>query len=921
MLRFLGIFIATLLLAACGGNSDNGVQTSTPWLHGSMFSSDPNLHAMPDQIVVLTLDDQLPESGASGSVSKTSHTVSYYLPEQSIYKFALETISPCIAAIRLYDESGNQVLNLDQNSPNALKTFESGKYRLIIDEITPLPTNCSVAFIRLTDKAIRTGTRDAATLQPVNPQNGQWAALGFTGFNDSSKHGARNVTFDTPYNLSIYANPVSNHYALTYGKDESFEFGKKLYHLIRQQQPVVIGDTNSLFGFQNRDGNMHYSMYSKALGFSFPYQFATITTKIYLPFCNRQNNCPNIDPQPFNISPLVRPYKNWVTDTDPSNWFYAKTINMFAFWDAYSVNNYNSTHEYVAPAGPNPANYAAILSFDPNSYQYSLQFQSGQFNFYSRLAKPWQPYDNPVVWFYGSGYLDFRNYDGSPGNILVLAETYDYLNTIPNYSHTLNLFEQYRYFDNSNTLTSLGNEEVALYNQTLATRATSPGQAVMINSSHSLPNVDFSRFPVRSIKVGYYATLVLYDQPNFTGNKVMVGSDVADLSTDPRLKSFGPIRSLQVLNTRTWVYSGDCPGCNLQGLNLSVARLQGRNFSYANLSNCQLNSSNLMYANLTGANLSSTDLIAANLSSATMSQVDLTSANIQATNFQYTDLSRSVLRGVNLAVAFPVFTNSNFSNSDLAGAKMQNLDFSGADFSSATLDNALLDGSVFAGAKLNGAQMNSVSLVRARLNQANLSNAVMKGANLNYANLQGANLYHALLSPLDKAPFTTTSLQGAYLQDANLALVDATAADFSNASFFSTGSSNICMPNQNSCAGAQFATFKNTIFSQSYLAGLDLSNANLTGATLTNALLLGANLGKTILTSARLNGSYLFGADLGTAITDGATFNNALVDNPPSGAHYLIAVPYLGSAYTAFSGAPDIITGLQYVCPEFDSAV
>ena len=92
--------------------------------------------------------------------------------------------------------------------------------------------------------------------------------------------------------------------------------------------------------------------------------------------------------------------------------------------------------------------------------------------------------------------------------------------------------------------------------------------------------------------------------------------------------------------------SQNCPGCNLQGVNLAEASLMRANLAGANLSNATLVKANLKWANLKGANLTSADLSGANLAGA-----DLAGANLERADLTGANLEQANLRGATITGA------------------------------------------------------------------------------------------------------------------------------------------------------------------------------------------------------------------------------------------------------------------------------
>ncbi|MCL2930908.1 MAG: pentapeptide repeat-containing protein [Trichodesmium sp. MAG_R03] len=97
--------------------------------------------------------------------------------------------------------------------------------------------------------------------------------------------------------------------------------------------------------------------------------------------------------------------------------------------------------------------------------------------------------------------------------------------------------------------------------------------------------------------------------------------------------------------------SKQCPNCELIGVGLVLANLQGANLEGANLSGANLSRANLTGANLSGANLTGTslfgaNLIGANLSGANLAGTDLRSAYLTSANLTGVELKNAFLLGV-----------------------------------------------------------------------------------------------------------------------------------------------------------------------------------------------------------------------------------------------------------------------------------
>ncbi len=98
--------------------------------------------------------------------------------------------------------------------------------------------------------------------------------------------------------------------------------------------------------------------------------------------------------------------------------------------------------------------------------------------------------------------------------------------------------------------------------------------------------------------------------------------------------------------------AGNCPGCNMAGIDLKEASLIKANLAGANLTGADLRYANLRRANLAGADLSGARLDFANLPGADLSDADLSNANLSGANLLLTNFSGADVSGA-------IFTNAN----------------------------------------------------------------------------------------------------------------------------------------------------------------------------------------------------------------------------------------------------------------------
>ncbi len=98
--------------------------------------------------------------------------------------------------------------------------------------------------------------------------------------------------------------------------------------------------------------------------------------------------------------------------------------------------------------------------------------------------------------------------------------------------------------------------------------------------------------------------------------------------------------------------AGNCPGCNMAGIDLKEASLIKANLRGANLQKADLRYANLRRADLSGANLAGALLNHANLPGADLSDADLSGADLSGANLLLTNFT-----GANISGA--LFTNAN----------------------------------------------------------------------------------------------------------------------------------------------------------------------------------------------------------------------------------------------------------------------
>jgi uncharacterized protein YjbI with pentapeptide repeats len=116
-----------------------------------------------------------------------------------------------------------------------------------------------------------------------------------------------------------------------------------------------------------------------------------------------------------------------------------------------------------------------------------------------------------------------------------------------------------------------------------------------------------------------------------------------------------PIRSEDLNHIQQLLSTKKCPGCDLTGAGLVLAKLPGADLSQANLAGANLSQANLTGANLSGANLvgvsfSGTNLLGANLRNANLVGADLRGAYLAGADLTGARLDNADIRA---AIALP----------------------------------------------------------------------------------------------------------------------------------------------------------------------------------------------------------------------------------------------------------------------------
>jgi len=253
--------------------------------------------------------------------------------------------------------------------------------------------------------------------------------------------------------------------------------------------------------------------------------------------------------------------------------------------------------------------------------------------------------------------------------------------------------------------------------------------------------------------------------------------------------------------------SADLNGINLSGAKLfkadfrgailCQAHLIGVDFRSANLSEADLSESDIRKADFSRADLTATylshacmsdvcfhhaSLDLADFSMADLNGADLAGARMYLTNFQYAELNEADLNTARLL-------RCNFQGAQISWAKIARTEFQVVDLSGVDLTGSILTKSTFYQANLSEARAHNADLSGARFSECNLSGTDLTAVNLssaslNYVDLRDANLIGANLT------FTKLSgvvFVGADLRQTNLAGAELSGAAFGDNDLSSTG--------------------------------------------------------------------------------------------------------------------------------------
>jgi uncharacterized protein YjbI with pentapeptide repeats len=112
-----------------------------------------------------------------------------------------------------------------------------------------------------------------------------------------------------------------------------------------------------------------------------------------------------------------------------------------------------------------------------------------------------------------------------------------------------------------------------------------------------------------------------------------------------------PAGAEDLMQVQQLLSSKKCPGCDLSGVGLVLAKLPGADLGRANLVGANLGQANLAGANLAGANLTGASLVGANLMGANLREANLVGVDLRGTYLAGADLAGAKLDSADIRTA------------------------------------------------------------------------------------------------------------------------------------------------------------------------------------------------------------------------------------------------------------------------------
>jgi uncharacterized protein YjbI with pentapeptide repeats len=230
--------------------------------------------------------------------------------------------------------------------------------------------------------------------------------------------------------------------------------------------------------------------------------------------------------------------------------------------------------------------------------------------------------------------------------------------------------------------------------------------------------------------------------------------------------------------------------------------------------------------------------------------INLEDTNLQDEDFSDMDFSNAIFVRANLS-------NINFYNANLTGANLQRAHFNNVKFEKADLR----------GADFRLTNANVTDIIDSNLQFTNLSNFNFSNVDISHKNFTG--------TILSLAHFDHTKMNGTIFRNATLSSVDLRGIDIKNKDL--TGVDFHFSEDPDGDLSNTILTKANLFYT--YLAQVNLHNADLHEANLTRSNLSGADLSGANLSDADLEGAILVGANLTGTNLDQANLRYANLTN------------------------------------------
>lgn len=309
---------------------------------------------------------------------------------------------------------------------------------------------------------------------------------------------------------------------------------------------------------------------------------------------------------------------------------------------------------------------------------------------------------------------------------------------------------------------------------------------------------------------------------------------------------------------------------------LGEGSIAERDFSGANLKGRDLRGKDLSYAflekcDLTGANLAGVDLTGAVLTRARLVGANLSGARLSATNLGDADLTDAVLDGATLDQV--TFDGARLSRAKLRGATIEGGTWSDTSADEVDLSRSTAQNCIWQGSRFERARWDGVTLRSCLFLECDLQEAHLDGASLlktAFIGVRGAGL-----SLRDAKADNTRFVAGCDLSRADLRGARLRAANLRGASLVGADASGL------DAEGADFseveadgARFVRALLREARFVRADLRNADFSAANLIMAIVQKAEVA-----GARFAGANLFRADFAHVRGDDqTTFRDAYVD-------------------------------------------